>query len=113
MPFEWEEARLTFSQKLALVGKPLLARQPEFLAAIRQLNTIRNRFGHNLRSEVESRDLAVFRAALLVHTDEGYSPPTETIEVIHAVTERISVYFAGAISVAVLSNRSPAAASGA
>lgn len=54
-----DDARISFSQKLALVGAGT-ARTSYLIPGIRRLNSIRNRLAHTLRAEVTTDDANVF-----------------------------------------------------
>lgn len=70
-----EEARLTFSQKLALVGEGS-GGVSYLLPGVRRLNVIRNRLAHSLRAEVTMEDADAFLAIDLFRAmrDAGHAP---------------------------------------
>ena len=81
------EARLTFSQKLALLDDALVG-VSEIKPGIAQLNKIRNRLAHRLSAQLQSTDVAAFLAAPMftsmreVATGRSMSsrPPIEVLE---------------------------------
>ncbi|MEK6302054.1 MAG: hypothetical protein AABO41_15195 [Acidobacteriota bacterium] len=54
-----EEAKLSFAQKLALIGTAELG-VSYLVPGIRRLNTIRNRLAHTLSAEISTDDVNVF-----------------------------------------------------
>ncbi len=69
------EARLTFAQKLALIGEGT-AGVTYLIPGIRRLNTIRNRLAHTLSADVSADDTNVFLGVTLFKAmrDEGAKP---------------------------------------
>src|SRR5205085_11346767 len=50
--FDFDEARLTFTQKLALIRRSLPLSTSYLIPGMRHLNVIRNRLSHTLRGEI-------------------------------------------------------------
>jgi hypothetical protein len=55
-----DEVRLTFAQKVALMGANVTPVVSAFLPGIRRLNSIRNRLAHTLKSDISKEDAVVF-----------------------------------------------------
>jgi hypothetical protein len=70
-----ENARLTFTQKLALIGEAT-GGVAYLIPGIRRLNTIRNRLAHDLCADVTSDDINVFLGIELFEAmrDESAKP---------------------------------------
>jgi hypothetical protein len=70
-----EDARLTFAQKLALIGEAT-GGVAYLIPGIRRLNTIRNRLAHSLSAEITSDDVNVFQGIALFKAmrDESAKP---------------------------------------
>lgn len=70
-----EEARLSFSQKLALIDTDTVG-VSYLLPGIRRINTIRNRIAHTLTSDISNDDVNVFLGITLFRTmrEEGAKP---------------------------------------
>lgn len=60
-PFNWEGAKLTFGQKAALVTSLPLADSYDFVPSVKHLNSLRNRFGHNINVQLSDEDFLSFR----------------------------------------------------
>ncbi|MGP1665363.1 MAG: hypothetical protein ACTS5I_05515, partial [Rhodanobacter sp.] len=59
-PFGWENAKLTFSQKVALISKLPFPEPYNLPPVIKHLNSLRNRFGHNINTTLSEKDLRPF-----------------------------------------------------
>lgn len=70
-----EDARLTFAQKLSLIGDAT-GGVAYLIPGIRRLNTIRNRLAHNLSADVTADDVNVFLGITLFKAmrDEAAKP---------------------------------------
>jgi hypothetical protein len=70
-----EDARLTFAQKLTLIGDASSS-VAYLIPGIRRLNTIRNRLAHNLSADVTQDDVNVFLGTTLFKAmrDESAKP---------------------------------------
>jgi hypothetical protein len=76
----WQAARLRFTQKIELLPKanPKVA---WILPGIRQVNTIRNRFGHRIAANVSTNDLSDCISVLAIaRSAKQYKDPMEIIE---------------------------------
>jgi hypothetical protein len=98
--FGWEGARLTFGQKVALISGLKFPEPYNFPPAIKHLNTLRNRFGHNINAKLSEEDLLPLRQLLVKCTEKSGTPddvPSEPKEVLSLFTSLACTYFAGAI----------------
>ena len=99
--FGWEGARLTFGQKMALISGLKFPEPFNFPPAIKHLNTLRNRFGHNINAKLSEEDLLPLRQFLVKCTEKSGRPddvPSEPKEVLSLFTSLACAYFASAIS---------------
>lgn len=83
-----EKARLTFSQKLNLIGNSTDG--PSFLIpGIKRLNQIRNRIAHNLGAEITKSDVEVFLGIKEFESlrKELAAPAKPSEEAIHLIEE--------------------------
>lgn len=83
-----EEARLTFSQKLALVGGGT-GGVSYLLPGVRRLNAIRNRLAHSLRAEVTTEGANAFLAIEFFRAmrDAGHAPRVASAEPIDVLED--------------------------
>lgn len=75
------DARLTFAQKVALIGDATLG-VSYLMPGIRRLNTIRNRLAHTLAADISTDDINVFLGIALFKAmrDKGAEPETPSAE---------------------------------
>ena len=97
--FGWKEARLTFAQKISLIAKLHFPEPYQFVPAIKHLNSLRNKFSHNIRTELSGSDLLPFIQCLEKWSQKAPAElPTEAKEILQLFTLVICAYFAGAIT---------------
>lgn len=76
----WQDARLRFVQKIELLPEAN-AKVAWVLPGIREINTIRNRFGHRITASVSPNDLTACTSILAVaRSGKKYKDPMEIIE---------------------------------
>jgi hypothetical protein len=76
----WENARLSFAQKIELLPQAN-DKVAWILPGIRELNTIRNRFGHRIEANVSLKDLSNCKAILAIaRSGKRYTEPASVIE---------------------------------
>jgi hypothetical protein len=76
----WEGARLRFAQKIELLPQSNV-KVAWILSGIRELNAIRNRFGHRITASVSLDDLAACRSVLAIaRSGIQYNDPARIIE---------------------------------
>ena len=52
----WDQAKLTFNQKISLLSKQEFPSQYDFIPSIKHLNTLRNRLSHNIDTTLTIKD---------------------------------------------------------
>ena len=84
----WEEARLTFAQKLSLLGgKSGVLTELGILPGLRCLNRIRNQAAHDLKAQLTSTDVAPMRSFLTPHFQKARRTlPAEPEKVVDTFT---------------------------
>jgi hypothetical protein len=76
----WLDARLRFAQKIELIPQAN-TKVTWILPGIREINTIRNRFGHRITAQVCMNDLTECRSVLeIARNGKPYKDPMEIIE---------------------------------
>ena len=100
-PFSWEAAKLTFGQKVALISGLPFPEPYNLPPIIKHLNSLRNRFGHNVNAKLTDHDLLPFKQFLAKCTRDG-QPPADDFEdakdLLNIFTMLVCAYFASAIS---------------
>lgn len=100
-PFGWESAKLTFGQKVALISKLPFPEPYNLPPVIKHLNTLRNRFGHNINTKLSEEDLLPFQQFLAKCSKNAKSNmdiPSEPKDTLDILTMIICSYFASSIS---------------
>ena len=76
----WQNAKLAFAQKITLLPQRN-AKVAWILPGIREINAIRNRFGHQIQAKVSLNDLTKCRSVLAIaRRGKDYEDPIEIIE---------------------------------
>ena len=99
--FGWENARLTFGQKIALISGLKFPEPYNFPPAIKHLNSLRNRFGHNINTRLTEDDLLPIKQFLskcIEKSDRPAEIPSEPKEILSMFTSLTCAYFASTIS---------------
>lgn len=91
----WEGARLTFSQKASLFPPSVFPRGVETVAAIKHLNSLRNKVAHNLKARAADLDLQPFRSFLAAAYEGRQEVPSEPLAVLEEFTSLVCSGFAG------------------
>lgn len=77
---DWQDAKLRFAQKIELLPKAN-AKVAWVLPGIREINIIRNRFGHRITASLSPNDLAACISVLTVaRSGQHYTDPIKIIE---------------------------------
>ena len=63
--FDWDNSRMTFSQKLKLISKTSILKSNKFDIGIEILNTIRNKLSHNMLAKIDINKFEQLKAILL------------------------------------------------
>ncbi|MBW4788827.1 hypothetical protein BVZ31_04715 [Alcaligenes faecalis] len=91
----WEAAKLTFSQKTSMFPPDLFPHGAETIAAIRHLNSLRNKVAHNIKVKAVDLDFEPFNLFLSLTCKGKKSVPTEPIAVLEDFTSLVCSGFAG------------------
>lgn len=105
LPFcdlDWEAARLTFGQKVALFSGVKFVEPYNLPPVIKHLNSLRNRFGHDISARLTPEDMLPFRQFLEKCTKSKEKKkvrlPTKSKDVLHLFTSIACSYLASTIS---------------
>jgi len=63
--YNWDESRLTFSQKLKLVNKHSILSKFHLIEGMTLINKIRNRFSHNIKAKIISSDITSLKKVII------------------------------------------------
>lgn len=86
----WKGARLTFNQKLELINnsKTILAL---FYPAIKELNSLRNKFSHQLSYKIKENDLKEIKSQIAIWNKAAQKPIPEGLKLVEQFTLLISM----------------------
>jgi len=97
--FDWDEARMTFSQKLKLICKIEAFNEFNFIKGIESLNKLRNKFSHNLLATISETDTKVFRTLIdrfyKKNKPKEFSDNFDKVAIIELYTYIVCSYLAG------------------
>jgi len=98
--FNWGAARLSFSQKITLIAGLDFPDKYNFPPLIKHLNSVRNRFGHNINAKLTDEDLLPIRNFLekCIGSKASDTLPSDAKEILGLFTTLVCAYFASAIS---------------
>jgi len=98
----WEHARLTFSQKVSLLPENDRSRSSDKFAdlipCIKHLNSLRNKFSHNIDFHLSTKDMLPFSQLLTKISAAPDEIPSEPVELLSIFTTIACAYFGGFIS---------------
>ena len=94
----WDSARLTFAQKLALLPDAALPESHSPRAAIKDLNGLRNRLSHNIRFRPTDIDLQPFADFLTKVYKDPKDVPSDPVAVLEQFTSTVCSWFGGWIA---------------
>lgn len=97
-PFGWQEAKLTFGQKISLISKLHFPEPYNFIPAIKHLNSLRNKFSHNINLTTTDKDLLPFRHCLEKCAKDKTDFPNDVKDILSLFTMMVCAYFAGSIT---------------
>lgn len=97
-PFEWESAKLTFGQKISLISKIHFPEPYNLPPTIKYLNSLRNKFSHNIHATLSEQDLLPLRQFLEKCIKDKTSIPSNPKGVLSMYMSVVSAYFASSIS---------------
>lgn len=95
---DWDSARLTFGQKIALLSKVDFPDRYNSVPYIKHLNAIRNKFSHDINFKITNEDLLPFVQFLKKIYGNDKEVPTEAVEILNAFTIMTCVWFGGCIT---------------
>nr|MDP2192036.1 hypothetical protein [Rhodoferax sp.] len=95
---DWEASRLTCGQKIALLSKFKMPEQYNSIAAIKHLNSLRNKLSHRIDFKIEAKDLLPIKQFLEKIYQGKQVVSDNPLEVLEAFNGMVCVFFAGYIS---------------
>lgn len=99
VPFDWESARLTFRQKVSLVSKiPGFNERYNLSPTILHLNSLRNRFAHNLNTKLTEEDLLPFRQFFANGSRADARLPKDALGLLQLFTSIVAAYLGGYVA---------------
>ncbi|WP_447918754.1 hypothetical protein [Achromobacter aegrifaciens] len=90
----WEGAKLSFSQKVSLFPPSIFPRGGETIAAIRHLNSLRNKLAHNIKAKAIDLDFQPFKSFLSGIYQGEKEVPSEPLAVLEEFTSLVCTCFA-------------------
>ena len=94
----WDAARQTFGQKVALLSNFKVSEKYDCIPAIKHLNSLRNKFSHDIEFNIQAHDLLPLTQYLSKVHDKKYEVPSDPKEVLGRFTSMTCVLFAASIS---------------
>lgn len=95
----WDGARLTFGQKIELLGgKGGVLAELSLLGGLKRLNRLRNDLAHQLDRTLTKKDVAPLRAYLLASAQKRIAVPTEPLLIIDTFTSLACAVLLGYIT---------------
>lgn len=92
----WDNGKLNFAQKAALFPHAIFPQGEEAIAAIRHINSLRNKLAHRLDAKPDDFDYLPFVRFLEKDPHPNAEPiPTIPIELIEAFVTKLSAFFMG------------------
>lgn len=95
---DWEASRLTFGQKISLLSRFKMPEKYNSIAAIKHLNSLRNKISHRVDFKIQAEDLLPLRQYLEKVFEGQHEVPDEPHEILEAFNQMVCVFFAGYIS---------------
>ena len=95
---QWDAARLSFSQKVRIVPPSMLGQISSLIPCLKHLNSLRNKFSHDIAFRLSGDDLAPLSGFLkdLIRSPEEV--PSGAIEILEMFTAVACSGFAGYIA---------------
>jgi len=94
---DWDAAKPTFTQRVALVKDMDLPDRFNCMPAIKHLNAIRNKLGHRINFKIDDETLLPLKHFVQKAFD-GQAPPSEVKELLEKFATMCCAIFGGAIS---------------
>lgn len=95
---DWDAARQTFAQKVALLSNFKISDKYDCIPAIKHMNSIRNKISHNIEFKIKPEDLLPLKQYIDKVTDGKSALPTSPKDILEEFTTLTCVLFAGYIS---------------
>ena len=95
---DWDAARFTFGQKIALLSNFKVSEKYDCIPAIKHMNSLRNKLSHNIEFKIDADSLLPLRQYLTKTYDRKRSPPNNPKKLLEEFTTMVCVLFAGYIS---------------
>lgn len=95
---DWEAARQTFGQKVALLSNLKVSDKYDCIPAIKHTNSLRNKLSHDIEFKIKAEDLLPLSQYLAKAYEGKGEVPTEPRDVLDQFTTITCVLFAGLIS---------------
>ena len=94
--FDWENARLTFAQKLSIgCGKHPFFKKHDLYEPLKTLNALRNKVGHDIEVSLSETDVASFKR-FIKRLDAAKSiPELSPIDTVELFANLVCAVFAG------------------
>lgn len=98
-PLGWDSARLTFSQKVSLISGSGIFKEPyDFIPSIKHLNSLRNKFSHNIGFKMHKENLLPMQQQLQKAVKESGEIPNDPHDILELYTSIVCAYLAGSLS---------------
>lgn len=82
-PFDWDSSKMSFSQKLKLVGKVNILAKNKFTKGIEIVNNIRNKLSHNMLATIDETKVEQLKTILLEYKCKGKTPEEKVKIIAH------------------------------
>ena len=94
----WDASKQTFGQKVSLLATDGYPEKYNSIPAIKHLNSLRNKFSHNIEFKISEEDLLPLSHYLRKCCGQDYELPTAPMEILDLFTSMVCVWFASGIS---------------
>ena len=95
---DWDAARQTFSQKIALLSNFKVSDKYDCVPAIKHMNSLRNKLSHNIEFKIRLEDLLPLNQYLTKVSSGKIEISTSPKEILTEFTSMTCVLFAGYIT---------------
>ena len=95
---DWDAARLTFGQKVALLSSFKISDQYDCIPAIKHMNSLRNKLSHDIEFKIDIKDLRPLTQYLTKSSERKMDVPTDPKDLLGSFTSMTCVLFAGWIA---------------
>jgi hypothetical protein len=95
---DWDAARHTFSQKVALLSNFKISEKYDCIPALKHLNSLRNKLSHNIAFKIETKHLLPLSRYLTKACDNRSDLPKDTEGILRLFTLLTCSLFGGTIT---------------